>query len=117
MNIDDYINYNGWEFSARMAFNQMNEYREAYPVLPRDKKVKLSHHFYDFVFRCNERPIEWESENSLGVSRPTADHPFSARVAHRAIMNENQHFLDDVGAFNERHFVFCFDPFSKETFG
>ena len=50
MNIDDYINYNGWEFSARMAFNQMNGYREVYPVLPRDKKVKLSHHFYDFVF-------------------------------------------------------------------
>ena len=41
MNIDDYINYNGWEFSARMAFNQMNGYREVYPVLPRDKKVKL----------------------------------------------------------------------------
>jgi hypothetical protein len=99
MKIDDYTNYNDWEFSARMAFDQMNEYRQVYTELSFDKKVKLAHQFYDFVFRCNDRPIEWESENCLGADKKTADHPFSARLAHRAIMNENQHFLDDFDLF------------------
>ena len=99
MNADDYINYNGWEFSARMAFCMMNEYRYVYADLSPDKKVKLAHQFYDLVFRCNDRPIVWESENSLNVKTPTADHPLSARVAHRALMNQNQHLLDDFDLF------------------
>tara|TARA_R110000782_G_scaffold269916_1_gene368957 strand:+ start:49 stop:603 length:555 start_codon:yes stop_codon:yes gene_type:complete len=101
MNIDDYTNYNGWEFSARLAFDQMNEYRQVYTELSSDKKVKLAHNFYDHVFRCNDRSAEWKSENALGklAKHTTEDHPFSARVAHRAIMNDNQYFLDDFNLF------------------
>ena len=106
MNIDEYVNYDNWEFSARMAFDQMNEYRHVYSQLSPNKKVKLAHQFYDFVFRCGDIPIEWESENALDkkAADKTADHPFSARVAHRAIMNENQHFLDDFDLFKQEFY-------------
>jgi len=99
MRQNEYLETEDWKFSARMAFDQMNEYKHVYPQLSTDKKVKLAHQFYDFVFRCNDIPIEWESENSLWSAKKTADHPFSARVAHRAILNNNQHFLDDFDLF------------------
>ena len=106
MRQNEYLETEDWKFSARMAFNQMNEYRHVYSQLSRDKKVKLAHHFYDFVFRCNDIPIEWESENALykKAADRTPDHPFSARVAHRAIMNENQHFLDDFDLFKQEFY-------------
>jgi hypothetical protein len=99
MKQNDFLKYDGWEFSAHLAFNAMNEYRNVYSSLSKDKKVKLAHQFYDFIYRCNNLPIRFESKESLKFSKRTADHPFSARVAHRAIMNDNQWLLDDVEIF------------------
>ena len=104
MKESDFVHYMGWEFSARMAFQSMNIYRNIYSSLSKDIKVKLAHQFYDLVFRCNDIPIRFESKESLKVSKPTADHPFSARVAHRAIMNANLWMLDN------------FDVFKKESY-
>ena len=101
MKESDFLKYDGWDFSALMAFTVMNEYRHVYSSLSKDKKVKLAHQFYDFIFRCNNIPIRFESKESKNYlkSDRTADHPFSARVAHRAIMNDNQWLLDDFEKF------------------
>ena len=104
MKESEYLEYGGWEFSARKAFNTLNEYRYVYSLLSRDIKVKLAHQFYDLVFRCNDIPIRFESKESLKVSKPTADHPFSARVAHRAIMNANLWLLDDFDVFKKEFY-------------
>jgi hypothetical protein len=104
MKESDFVYYMGWEFSARMAFQSMNIYRNIYSSLSRDIKVKLAHQFYDLVFRCNDIPIRFESKESLKVSKPTADHPFSARVAHRAIMNANLWMLDNFDVFKKEFY-------------
>ena len=104
MKESDFVHYMGWEFSARMAFQSMNIYRNIYSSLSRDIKVKLAHQFYDLVFRCNDIPIRFESKESLKVSKPTADHPFSARVAHRAIMNANLWMLDNFDVFKKEFY-------------
>ena len=104
MKESDFVYYMGWEFSARMAFQSMNIYRNIYSSLSRDIKVKLAHQFYDLVFRCNDIPIRFESKESLNVSKPTADHPFSARVAHRAIMNANLWMLDNFDVFKKEFY-------------
>ena len=104
MKESDFVYYMGWEFSARMAFQSMNIYRNIYSSLSKDIKVKLAHQFYDLVFRCNDIPIRFESKESLKVSKPTADHPFSARVAHRAIMNANLWMLDNFDVFKKEFY-------------
>ena len=104
MKESDYLKYDGWEFSARKAFTEMNIYRNIYSSFSKDIKVKLAHQFYDLVFRCNDIPIRFESKESLKVSKPTADHPFSARVAHRAIMNANLWLLDDFDVFKKEFY-------------
>ena len=104
MKESDFVYYMGWEFSARMAFQSMNIYRNIYSSLSRDIKVKLAHQFFDLVFRCNDIPIRFESKESLNVSKPTADHPFSARVAHRAIMNANLWMLDNFDVFKKEFY-------------
>ena len=104
MKESDFVHYMGWEFSARMAFQSMNIYRNIYSSLSKDIKVKLAHQFYDLVFRCNDIPIRFESKESLKVSKPTADHPFSARVAHRAIMNANLWMLDNFDVFKKEFY-------------
>ena len=104
MKESDYLKYDGWEFSARKAFTEMNIYRNIYSSLSKDIKVKLAHQFYDLVFRCNDIPIRFESKESLNVSKPTADHPFSARVAHRAIMNANLWMLDNFDVFKKEFY-------------
>ena len=104
MKESDFVYYMGWEFSARMAFQSMNIYRNIYSSLSRDIKVKLAHQFYDLVFRCNDIPIRFESKESLKVTKPTADHPFSARVAHRAIMNANLWMLDNFDVFKKEFY-------------
>ena len=104
MKENDFLKYDGWEFSARKAFTEMNEYRHVYSSLSVDKKVKLAHQFYDLVFRCNDIPIRFASKESLKISKPTADHPFSARVAHRAIMNANLWMLDNFDVFKKEFY-------------
>ena len=104
MKESDFVYYMGWEFSARMAFQSMNIYRNIYSSLSKDIKIKLAHQFYDLVFRCNDIPIRFESKESLKVSKPTADHPFSARVAHRAIMNANLWMLDNFDVFKKEFY-------------
>ena len=104
MKESDFVYYMGWEFSARMAFQSMNIYRNIYSSLSKDIKVKLAHQFYDLVFRCNDIPIRFESKECLKVSKPTADHPFSARVAHRAIMNANLWMLDNFDVFKKEFY-------------
>ena len=104
MKESDFVHYMGWEFSARMAFQSMNIYRNIYSSLSKDIKIKLAHQFYDLVFRCNDIPIRFESKESLKVLKPTADHPFSARVAHRAIMNANQWMLDNFDVFKKEFY-------------
>ena len=104
MKESDYLKYGGWEFSARKAFTEMNIYRNINSSLSKDIKVKLAHQFYDLVFRCNDIPIRFESKESLNVSKPTADHPFSARVAHRAIMNANLWMLDNFDVFKKEFY-------------
>ena len=104
MKESDYLKYDGWEFSARKAFTEMNIYRNIYSSFSKDIKVKLAYQFYDLVFRCNDIPIRFESKESLKVSKPTADHPFSARVAHRAIMNANLWMLDNFDVFKKEFY-------------
>jgi len=102
----DYLEYGSWEFSARKAFTEMNEYRHVYSSLSVDKKVKLAHQFYDLIFRCNDIPIRFESVEAKKLSKSdrTADHPLSARVAHRAIMNANLWLLDDFNVFKKEFY-------------
>ena len=106
MKESDYLKYDGWEFSARKAFTEMNEYRNIYHLFSRDKKVKLAHQFYDLIFRCNDIPIRFESVEAIKLlkSDRTADHPLSARVAHRAIMNANLWLLDDFDVFKKEFY-------------
>ena len=107
MNASDFVYYKNWEFSARMAFQTMNIYKDVYSSLDKSEKVKLAHQFYDFVFRCYDRPIRFESKESMKIrvkSKRTGDHPFSARVAHRAIMNANLWLLDDFDVFKKEFY-------------
>ena len=39
MEESDFLKYDGWEFSAYLAFTTMNEYRHVYSSLSKDKKV------------------------------------------------------------------------------
>ena len=106
MKESDYLKHNGWEFSARKAFTEMNEYRNIYHLISKDKKVKLAHQFYDLIFRCNDIPIRFESVEALKLPKSdrTADHPLSARVAHRAIINANLWLLDDFDVFKKEFY-------------
>ena len=104
MKESDFADNMGWEFSAPIASQSMNLYKNVYSSLDKGRKVKLAHQFYDLIFRCNDIPIRFSSKESLPLSSPTADHPFSARVAHRAIMNDNQWLLDDFDVFKKEFY-------------
>ena len=45
------------------------------------------------------------STKKLSKSDRTADHPLSARVAHRAIMNANLWLLDDFNVFKKEFYI------------
>ena len=79
----------------------MNRIRDIYHKFSRDKKVKASHFFYDCIFRCSESPhySGFMSDDARYVEKPTVDHPFSARVAARAIFEDHQYLLDDFELF------------------
>tara|TARA_B100000287_G_scaffold428706_1_gene480555 strand:+ start:678 stop:1352 length:675 start_codon:yes stop_codon:yes gene_type:complete len=108
------ILYQGLEYAAWYSFVWMNRHRKFYHSLSADKKIKKSHHFYDFVFRVTAEDgvkktpryiqkevfikdySEIEKETNKGAAN---DHPFSARFAYRAIMDEHQYLLDNFEDF------------------
>lgn len=95
-----------WQFQAWQAFKSCNEMRHYYKKLSISKKVCLAHEFYGYIFRCskkelNSKPRFIEVSVHLKENKMCEDHPFSARVAHRAIMLDNQWLLDDFEVFKE----------------
>ena len=109
-----YLNYFDTQYQAWCAFIKLNELRDIWihHLFNSKKKVLESHNFYDRIFRCTSIDSGWISAavNSLPPlkngkpPKHTKDHPFSARVAGRAIMNDNQWLLDDFDIFYEE---FC----------
>ena len=99
--IDGLLKHEEWKFQAWRAFCEMNRIRDIYHKFSRDKKVKASHFFYDCIFRCSESPhySGFMSDDARYVEKPTVDHPFSARVAARAIFEDHQYLLDDFELF------------------
>ena len=96
----------GWQFQAWRAFVDCNLVRDCYKNFSHTKKVCLAHSFYDYIFRLSEKELE-AKPRFVEVSVHTKenklckDHPFSARLAHRAIMIDNQWLLDDCEVFKE----------------
>ena len=102
----DIFNCLGWEYQAWRAFVACNEVRDYYERLSSDKKVYLAHGFYDCIFRLSEKELDAkprfiEISVHLKENKICKDHPFSARLAHRAIMLDNQWLLDDFEVFKE----------------
>ena len=100
------VELEGWKFQAWRAFVMCNEVKDFYKDLSSTKKVYLAHGFYDCVFRLSEteldaKPRFIELSVHLGDNDLCKDHPFSARLAHRAIMLNNQWLLDDFEIFKE----------------
>jgi len=100
------IELEGWKFQAWRAFVACNEVRDFYKDLSSTKKVNLAHGFYDCIFRLSEteldaKPRFIEMSVHLGEKILCKDHPFSARLAHRAIMLNNQWLLDDFEVFKD----------------
>jgi|TARA_R110002074_G_scaffold398105_1_gene589548 hypothetical protein len=103
---ENLINLEGWQFQAWRAFVMCNEVKDFYKDLSSTKKVYLAHGFYDCIFRLSEteldaKPRFIELSVHLGENKLCKDHPFSARLAHRAIMLDNQWLLDDFEVFKE----------------
>ena len=109
---DGMINLDGWEFQAWRAFVDCNEVRYFYKDLSANKRVLLAHGFYDHIFRVSEKDVSAkprfiEMSVHLREEKLCKDHPFSARLAHRAIMFENQWLLDDFEIFKESFYWLC----------
>ena len=106
------VELDGWEFQAWRAFIDCNEVKDFYKDLSSTKKVNLAHGFYDHVFRVSEKELDAkprfiEMSVHLGEYKLCKDHPFSARLAHRAIMLDNQWLLDDFEVFKESFHWLC----------
>ena len=106
------VKLEGWEFQAWRAFVMCNEVKDFYKDLSSTKKVYLAHGFYDCIFRLSEtelnaKPRYIELSVHLGECKLCKDHPFSARLAHRAIMLDNQWLLDDFEVFKESFHWLC----------
>jgi hypothetical protein len=106
------VEQDGWKFQAWGAFIFCNQVRDFYKDLSSTKKVNLAHGFYDYVFRCSEKELNAkprfiEMSVHLGEHKLCKDHPFSARLAHRAIMLDNQWLLDDFEVFKESFHWLC----------
>ena len=104
------INYHGDKYSAWEAFCQLNRKRHLWQSYSSEKKVLESHSFYDRVFRCKQPAPVWIS-TTVNRTAPktrngtpksgeyTKDHPFSSRLATRAILTDHQWLLDDFNLF------------------
>ena len=104
------INFHGDKYSAWEAFCQLNRKRHLWQSYSSEKKVFESHNFYDRVFRCKQPAPVWiSSEVNRTVPKTkkgtpksgeyTKDHPFSSRLATRAILTDHQWLLDDFNLF------------------
>ena len=104
--------FDGWKYRAWMAFYQFNIIKEGYDQSSAKKKVIIQEFFYNCVYKCDETDSHYVTSDVVdlprlprgGYGKHTKDHPYTARVAGRAILEDNQWLLDNWEIFAEEFF-------------
>lgn len=95
-------------FQSNKCFQRLQDIKPIWKNLSRDSKVKESHYFYDCIFRCkgsSSSKTEWIS-TKIDDEKYTSDHPFTARLVMRIIMDDWPSFMDNFHDFsNEINFL------------
>ena len=103
------IHYQGWKFNAWKAYGTLYFVKDFYNDFSKDKKVSTMKSFYDSVFACTPHDTNFVSlevtqlktKPKGGYGEHTKDHPFSARVAGRAILEDHQYLINNFEIFTE----------------
>jgi hypothetical protein len=81
----------GWEYQAYSAFKKLHDLKPIFHLLGKEEVIFEAHNFYDRIFRLDAKKFNtdtpFEKEN-LTRDDKCRDHPFSARLAFRAIMTD-----------------------------
>ncbi len=105
------LKYNGCDYQAYQAWFQMKRLRNIWSKFNRERKVYESHILYDRIFRLTNKDVCYKTEFITeeiynlpkkprgGYANYTNDHPFSARLAFRTLMNDWPTFMDDFDDF------------------
>ena len=105
-NIDkklDFTKNKDWIHQAKKSFERLHELKDIWYYLTPDQKVKESHFKYDCIFRC-KTSTKWISivlfDEDGKIKEYTADHPFSARITMRIIMDDWPSFMEDFDEYS-----------------
>jgi|APSaa5957512535_1039671.scaffolds.fasta_scaffold05940_8 hypothetical protein len=111
--IQDGLNhFKGDDHRAWHAFCHFNMIKDMYKDFDRETKVATMEFFYDCVFKCKEIDTYFVTDEVTDLPRKarggygdhTKDHPYTARIAGRAILEDNQWILDDWSIFHSEFF-------------